>query len=155
MDRILEFIVNHYILVLALAVVSYLLVQELLDTAFKKFGNVSPMLAVAKMNEAETVVIDVREPDEFVTGHIENAISMPLSSLPEQLQKLAAYKQTPVLIACKSGARASSAGKILTKAGFENIQVITGGMDAWTDDYKLPIKITSKNKAKTNLSKSL
>jgi len=155
MDRILEFIVNHYILVLALTVVSYLLVQELLDTAFKKFGSVSPMLAVAKMNEAETVIIDVREPDEFVTGHIENAINMPLSSLPTQLEKLAAYKKTPVLIACKSGSRASSAGKTLTKAGFENVQVITGGMDAWTDDYKLPIKITSKNKAKANLSKSL
>lgn len=154
MDRYLEFIVNHYILCLALAVVTYLLIQEFFDTAFKKFGGVSPLLAVAKMNETETVVIDVREPDEYVTGHIENALSTPLSSLPENLHKLDSYKKTPVLIACKSGTRASSAGKMLTKAGFENVQVITGGMDAWTDEYKLPIKITSKNKAKSALTKT-
>jgi rhodanese-related sulfurtransferase len=155
MERYLEFIVNHYILCLALAVVTFLLIQELVDTAFKKFGGVSPLLAVAKMNEVDTIVIDVREPDEYVKGHIENAISIPLGSLLEYLPKLEANKKTPVLIACQTGTRSSSAGKMLTKAGFENIQVITGGMDAWQTEYKLPIKITSKNKAKPTLTKSL
>ena len=147
MDRFLEFIVNHYIYSLALVVVTYLLIQDLLDSAFKKFSTMSPLMAVAKMNDSETVVIDVREIDEFIKGHIESAINSPLSKLPEQLSKLNSYQSKPILIACENGTRSASAAKILAKAGFEQVFVITGGMVAWTEDYKLPIKITSKNKA--------
>lgn len=146
MDRYLEFILNHYVLSLALAVVTYLLIQELFDTAFKKFRAVSPLLAVAKMNDSNTIVIDVREPDEFLKGHIENAINTPLGSLSDHLPKLEAHKNKPVLIACQTGTRSASAGKILTKAGFEQVFVITGGMQAWENEYKLPIKSAGKNK---------
>jgi len=148
MDRYLEFILNHYIFSLALAVVTYLLIQELFDTAFKKFGAVSPLLAVAKMNDSDTLVIDVREPSEFIHNHIENSINMPLGKLSEDLSKIADHKTKPVLIACKTGTRSASAGKLLTKAGFEQVFVITGGMQAWESDYKLPIKVTSKQKTK-------
>lgn len=147
MERYLEFILNHYMLSLALAVVTYLLIQELFDAALRKFSAISPLLAVAKMNDSDTLVIDVREPDEFVKGHIENAVSIPLGNLPAHLPKLGTHKSKPVLIACQSGTRSASAGKILTKAGFEQVFVITGGMQAWEDDYKLPIKSTSKNKS--------
>ena len=146
MDRYLEFILNHYVLSLAMAVVSYLLIQEFFDTAFKKFKHISPLLAVAKMNDSDTIVVDVREPDEFVKSHVENAISIPLGSLPDQLSKLEAHKNKPILIACQTGTRSASAGKILTKAGFEQVFVITGGMQAWENDYKLPIKSASKHK---------
>ncbi|MGZ8164721.1 MAG: rhodanese-like domain-containing protein [Methylobacter sp.] len=146
MDRYLEFILNHYVLSLALAVVTYLLIQELLDTAFKKFGSVSPLLAVAKMNDGNTTIIDVREPQEFVQSHIETAVNIPLSRLPEQLSKLEAHKKDPVLIVCQNGTRSSSAGKLLTKAGFEQVFIITGGLQAWENDYKLPVKVTAKKK---------
>lgn len=148
MDRFLEFILNHYILSLALAVVTYLLIQELFDTAFKKFESISPLLAVAKMNDSDTLVIDVREPSEFIHSHIEQSINMSLGKLPEELAKLADHKNKPVLISCQTGTRSASAAKILTKAGFEKVFVITGGMQAWENDYKLPVKITSKNKIK-------
>ncbi len=146
MDRYLEFILNHYILSLALAVVTFLLIQELVDTAFKKFGAISPLMAVAKMNDSDTLVIDVRDPEEFLKSHIENAMSTPLGDLPTHLAKLEAYKNKPVLIACQNGTRSASAGKILTKAGFEQVFVITGGIQAWENDYKLPIKSTGKHK---------
>lgn len=146
MDRYLEFILNHYVLSLAFAVVTFLLIQEFFDTAFKKFGSISPLLAVAKMNDSSTTVIDVREPPEFVQSHIENAINTPLSKLSEHLSKLETHKKDPILIACQTGTRSASAGKILTKAGFEQVFVITGGMQSWENDYKLPVKIAGKKK---------
>ncbi|GAB6141852.1 rhodanese-like domain-containing protein [Methylosoma difficile] len=148
MERYLEFILNHYILCLALAVVSYLLVQELIDTALKKYGKVSPLLAVTKMNEADTVVIDVREPEDFIKGHIEDAITVPLGGLKEYLPKLEAYKKSIALVVCQNGMRSGAAANMLNKAGFENVQVITGGMDAWETEYKLPVKKSNKYKAK-------
>ena len=150
MERYIEFILNHYILSLALAVVTYLLIQEFIDTVFKKFGYISPLLAVSKMNDIETVVIDVREPDEFVESHIEQAINIPLGKLAQELTKIDNQKNKPLLIACQTGTRAASAGKILTKAGFEQVFVITGGMQAWESDYKLPVKRSIKKKIKSS-----
>jgi rhodanese-related sulfurtransferase len=148
MDRYLDFILNHYILSLALAVVTYLLIQELFDAALKKFDSVSPLLAVAKMNDSETLVIDVRELNEYILGHIDPSLNMPLGKLIEELPKIADHKNKPVLISCQTGTRSASAAKLLTKAGFEQVFVITGGMQAWENDYKLPVKITSKQKTK-------
>ncbi|MDD5271434.1 MAG: rhodanese-like domain-containing protein [Methylovulum sp.] len=146
-SRYLEFAANHYLLSLGLAVVTYLLIQEFFDTAFKKFANISPLLAVAKMNEENVVIIDVREPLEFTESHIADARNTPLSKLAEHLPSLEAYKKTPVLVACQTGARSATAGKQLAKAGFEQVFVITGGMAAWENDYKLPVKISKKKKA--------
>jgi rhodanese-related sulfurtransferase len=125
-------------------VVLYLLLQDLFDTALKKFGFVSPMLAVTKMNNENTIVIDVREPDEFNKGHIDTAINMPLSKIKEHTAKLDAYKNNQILLVCQDGTRSASAGKIITQAGLSQVFVITGGMSSWQEDYKLPIKVNRK-----------
>lgn len=152
MDRYIEFILNHYILSLALAVVTYMLIQELIDNAFKKFGSISPLMAVTKMNDSSTLIIDVREPDEFSPSHIEEALNLPLSKMPGILDKIASHKTTAVLVVCQNGTRSASAGKLMTKAGFEQVFVISGGMQAWETDYKYPVKLSSKkNKAKSNI----
>lgn len=145
MDRYIEFALNHYLLVLAFIVVTYLLIQEFFDSAFKKFGNISPMTAVTKMNDGSiTAVIDVREYDEYNKGHIEGAVNVPLSKIKEQISSLDAYKNKQLLIVCQDGSRSASAGKIITKAGFRDVFVITGGMQSWQEDYKYPIKINRK-----------
>ncbi|MDA1343036.1 MAG: rhodanese-like domain-containing protein [Methyloglobulus sp.] len=143
-ERFIEFILNHYILALALVVVTYLLIQELFDSALKKFGFVSPLLAVTKMNNGNTVVIDVREPDEFNKGHIDSAVNLPLSKIKEQISSFDAYKNNQVLIVCQDGTRSATTGKIITKAGHKDVFVITGGMQSWQEDYKLPIKVNRK-----------
>ena len=146
MDRYIEFVLNHYWLVLSLAVVTYLLIQEIFDSAFNKSTAISPLLAVAKMNNSDTVIIDVREPPEFVVSYIEQASNIPLSKLPEVLPTLTAQKTKPLLVICQNGTRSASAAKLLTKAGFEQVFVVTGGMTAWENDYKLPVKMSSKHK---------
>ncbi len=149
MERFFEFILNHYIYSLALAVVTYLLIQELFDTAFKKYSSITPLLAVVKMNESDTLIIDVREAPDFVQSHIENAVNTPLSKLNEYLKKITDHKNKPVLIACQNGTRSLSAAKLLTKEGFEQVFVINGGMDAWVEDYKLPVRLNGKSRAAT------
>jgi rhodanese-related sulfurtransferase len=146
MDRYLEFILNHYILSLALAVVTFLLIQEFFDVIFKRFEAISPLLAVVKMNDHNTIVIDVRESPDFIQGHIENAINAPLSNLSEQMPQLSKYKKNVILLTCQTGTRASAAAKLFANAGFDHILLLTGGMTGWQDEYKLPIKITSKNR---------
>ncbi|MBZ4201836.1 MAG: rhodanese-like domain-containing protein [Methylovulum sp.] len=140
MDRFLEFALNHYLLVMAVLVVLYFLIQDFTETAFKKFTSITPLLAVAKMNDSTAIVIDVREPIEFMPSHIKDSINIPLGKIAEELPNLEQYKNTPILISCQSGTRSATAGRMLTKAGFEHVFVITGGMQSWESDYKLPIK---------------
>jgi rhodanese-related sulfurtransferase len=103
------------------------------------------MLAVTKMNSADTIIVDVREPHEYIKGHIENSINIPLDKFSEKLDTLESYKKQPIIIACQSGTRSIPACKTLTKSGFEQVFNISGGMQSW-EDSKLPMKITSKNR---------
>ncbi len=146
MDQYIEFISNHYLLSLALLVVTYLLIQELVESTFNKYKSLSPLLAVTKMNDEETVVIDVRDPHEYIKGHIENSINIPLSKFEEKIKTVEKYKSKPVIVVCQSGTRAVPACKILTKADFTDVYNMIGGMQSW-EESNFPKKITSKNKS--------
>jgi rhodanese-related sulfurtransferase len=145
MDRYLEFISNHSMLFLALAVVTYLLIKELTEAAFSKYTNLSPTNAVAKMNSDDVMIIDVREPSEFASGHIETAINTPAGKLKEQLKTLEKYKNKDILVVCQSGTRSAPACNTLVSEGFEKVFNLDGGMQAW-EDHKFPVKKTNKNK---------
>lgn len=78
----------------------------------------------------ERMLIDVREPGEFQSGHIPGAVNIPLSRLKEQLHQIP--KDTEVLLYCRSGMRSKQAAKILAKAGYRNLFHLAGGIAAWT-----------------------
>jgi rhodanese-related sulfurtransferase len=139
MDQYIEFAGNHYLLLVGLVCVVFLLIQDLLSSAFNKFENVSPLIAVTKMNETDAVIIDIREPNEYAKSHIENAVNIPLAKLEDQASGLEKYKKNPLILVCQTGARSTTACKTITKAGFEQVFNLTGGMQSW-EDYKLPIK---------------
>ena len=139
MDRYIEFVTNHWMLFIALIVVIILLIQDLLENAFQKTKLLSPIQAVAEMNNSETVVIDCREPHEYTKGHIPNSINVPLGKIDEKINELNLEKQRPVIVACQIGSRSSAAGKKLSNAGFEHIYALRGGIQAWEDNH-LPLK---------------
>ncbi len=144
MDRYIDFITNHWMLFVALCVVTFLLIQDLIESLLNKFESISPLMAVTKMNDESTVIIDVSEENEFASGHIENAVNAPFGNFDQHSDKLAPYKSSPVIVVCQTGARSASACKKLSKMGFENILNMTGGIRSWKEN-NLPIKITKKN----------
>ncbi|MGR8933364.1 MAG: rhodanese-like domain-containing protein [Gammaproteobacteria bacterium] len=143
MDRYIEFVLNHWMLFIGLVVVTILLIQDLVESAFKKFSSISPLIAVTQMNADDTAIVDVREEHEFNKGHIENAINIPFGKFDENVVKLEAYKQSPLIVVCQSGTRSAPACKKLCKMGFEKVFNMTGGMQSW-EDNKLPIKVKKK-----------
>ncbi|MDO8845503.1 MAG: rhodanese-like domain-containing protein [Methylicorpusculum sp.] len=146
MERLIEFVLNHYLLSLALAVVTFLLIQDLFESFTNNFKSLSPMLAIVKMNSQGATILDVREPAEFSKGHIEDAINIPAGKIEEQISQLSGSKSSPVIVVCQTGTRSVPACRTLTKAGFTDIYTITGGMQSW-EDNKLPIKAGKKQKA--------
>lgn len=79
-------------------------------------------------------ILDVRELDEFVAGHIPSATNLPLSEIEEKSVALA--KDIEYIIICKKGGRAMRAGEYLEDNGF-NVTVAEQGMDDWTGEVKI------------------
>ncbi|HWQ03469.1 MAG TPA: rhodanese-like domain-containing protein [Candidatus Nitrosotenuis sp.] len=80
-------------------------------------------------------VIDVRRPQEWEVGHIEQARNKPLDRLRTSLEDLDTSR--PIAVHCKSGYRSSIATSLLLRAGFRQVMNVTGGFDAWMQQ-KLP-----------------
>jgi hydroxyacylglutathione hydrolase len=74
-------------------------------------------------------VVDVRARDEWVEGHLPQAINVPLGHLDEHLGVLAA--QRPVYVQCESGARSSIAASLLRSRGVREVYNVAGGIAAW------------------------
>ena len=75
-------------------------------------------------------VLDVRTGGEFDGVHIPGSFNVPLDTLGEHTQDLADVEH-PVVLVCKSGARAGQAHAKLTTAGKQRLHLLDGGMDAW------------------------
>ncbi|MGY3684915.1 rhodanese-like domain-containing protein [Streptomyces sp. TE33382] len=73
-------------------------------------------------------VIDVREPDEYTTGHVPGALSAPLSGLGSVLGELPGDR--PVYVICASGNRSARAAEQLAALGVDAVSV-AGGTAAW------------------------
>jgi rhodanese-related sulfurtransferase len=93
---------------------------------------VSTLEATQLINQKDAIILDVREPSEFAATHILNSRNIPLGELAARAEKeLAKFRSRPVIVACASGSRSSSAVAILKKSGFENVYNLSGGVSAW------------------------
>jgi rhodanese-related sulfurtransferase len=138
MDRLLEFIGNHWVMTSGLFIVTILLIQDFIETAFRKHKMVSPTEAVVLMNDENTAVVDVRDANEYAEGHIEGARNIPLAKIEERAFELQDYKQKPVIVTCQSGTRSPAASRKLSTLGFTQVFEMKGGILAW-QDQKLPV----------------
>jgi rhodanese-related sulfurtransferase len=73
-------------------------------------------------------ILDVRQPEEFRSGHIAGAKLIPLGELASRLQELPADQD--ILCVCASGSRSSAATRQLISAGYKAIN-LKGGMGGW------------------------
>lgn len=68
------------------------------------------------------IIIDVREPGEYASGHVDGAINIPPQELMAGSQKLAdVSKDTELILYCISGSRSAMAKNILSMQGYSNI----------------------------------
>jgi len=93
----------------------------------------APVVAARLRAPEPPLVLDVREPEEFVgeLGHIEGAILVPMDALERRLPKLAGYVDREIVVVCRAGARSASAAAMLRRAGFARVANLDGGMLAW------------------------
>jgi rhodanese-related sulfurtransferase len=81
-----------------------------------------------KVESGECILLDVRNPEEFMAERIEGAKNVPLDSIKINLEGL--DRDRPLLIYCKVGKRCIKAVDQLTEMGFRDITVLDGGIES-------------------------
>lgn len=104
-----------------------------------RVGELTAREAFARLSEAEAapLLVDVREIWEYVDGHAQGAISLPLSVLQERQAELPRDRE--LLFICHSGQRSMTAAKFMYTQGVTHVFNIEGGTDSW-EAAKLPME---------------
>lgn len=88
---------------------------------------IRPEEARRMMERGGVVVLDVRTPEEFATGHIKGAVNVPVDAIrPGMRLPFSPNPDTPVLIYCRTGRRAEYAGEALVASGYRHVYNFLG-----------------------------
>ncbi len=134
-QQLIEFIGNHWLLFVALAVIIALLVHNFVVS---ERGSVDPNAATELINHHDALVLDVRPVADFAQGHIIHAVNIPMNGLAKQVGTLHKHKDRPIVVTCRSGSQSTIACQQLRKEGFERVHNLRGGVLAW-QNANLPL----------------
>lgn len=134
-----EFLLNNIALVALFLASGALLLWPELSRFAGGANSVGTLEATRLMNQPGALVLDVREDAEFAAGHLPRARHIPLGQLSGRLGEIAKFKEKPVIVTCRSGARSGSACRTLKNAGFTQVFNLKGGVGAWSQ-ASLPVE---------------
>ncbi len=86
--------------------------------------------------EEKVILIDVREPYEFEEFSLTGAENIPLGNLMNVMDDLLdTYKDSEVIVSCRSGNRSGMAKQLMVSQGFSNVRNLLGGVMAWKEAF--------------------
>jgi rhodanese-related sulfurtransferase len=89
--------------------------------------------AAALLKSGGARLIDVREPWEVATAHIESSLHMPMGDVPSRANQELDPEER-LLVVCHHGIRSMNVAVWLRNQGFEQAQSVRGGIDAWSTE---------------------
>ncbi|SBV37660.1 putative rhodanese-related sulfurtransferase [uncultured Stenotrophomonas sp.] len=130
-EELLAFAGRNPMLSLAFAGLTVAIIVTEIKHLFRGYKSLKPAELTRLINAGEAVVIDLSASADFEKGHIVGSRNVQPAQLTPAHKLLAAAKQSPVVLLCRSGNTAATAAKALKKAGFEQVSVLDGGIAAW------------------------
>lgn len=134
MTEFLAFVSQEWLLFVALTglIALYFFVEGIKSGTAVSIHEVTRLL-----NSDAAVVLDVREPKDFGTGHITDAINIPYAKLKDRLTELNSHKAKTLVVVDKLGQHSGAAGRQLKAEGF-NVVRLQGGLTEW-QNQNLPL----------------
>lgn len=131
MERLFEFAGNHPFLVSLFFALLILLILNLATSMAGGLERLVPSDLTRLINREHAMVVDVRNEDEFKSGHILNAINIPEPDLEDRKKELEKARKKPIVLYCQNGTVAPRALKRLKGQGFEKLYCLSGGLTSW------------------------
>lgn len=148
MEQLLTFIADHPILVGAFAVVLAALIATEFARMTRRWNELDTTQAILLINRRDPLILDVSNSTEYANGHILNAEHMPPSRIESGNSQLLKKSDSPVLVYCKNGQVSPQMATRLVKLGFEDVNVLRGGLAQWISDQQ-PVTRGKPGKTRT------
>ena len=101
------------------------------NSADGSYQQITQEEAKEMMDSQEVIILDVREQNEYDSGHIPGAILLPVGTIDEDTAaEVIPEKDSTVLVYCRSGNRSKTASSTLVELGYTNIYEF-GGINTW------------------------
>ncbi|PSW04908.1 rhodanese-like domain-containing protein [Photobacterium lipolyticum] len=145
MQQYIDFVTSNPILSLAWVGLVVAIIASFVKQKTAGYTVVVPNEATVLVNRENGVFIDIRSRDEYRQGHIAGALHILPSQIKEQnITDLEKYKSAPIIVVCKTGQTGQESANLLSKAGFENVNLLKDGLISW-NEANLPL-VRSKGK---------
>jgi sulfur-carrier protein adenylyltransferase/sulfurtransferase len=123
--------------------------RELLQQTKAEIREIDTETAESARHVPGTVVLDVREPDEYEQGALPGALHIPRGQLESGIEGRVPEKDTPVVIYCAGGTRSAFAAKTMAELGYTDVVSVMGGFNKWKDegrDWSAPQVLTPEQR---------
>lgn len=120
--------------------------RDLLAQTKSQIREVTTAEADEARGKPGTVIVDVREPDEYEQGAIPAAVHIPRGTLESNIENRVPAKDTPIIVHCASGVRSAFAAHTLEELGYTDVASMAGGFNQWKDegrDWRTPQALTA------------
>jgi rhodanese-related sulfurtransferase len=108
--------------------------KKLVDEIKKDVREISVAdLETLKKLESDFALIDVREPEDWQSGTIPGAATIPRGVLELHIDQVTSDKEKKIVLYCGGGSRSALAAFMLQKMGFRNVLSLAGGFRAWKE----------------------
>ncbi|NDV92859.1 rhodanese-like domain-containing protein [Alteromonas sp. 345S023] len=132
MDQLIEFAGNNIVLAGIWVALVAMLIFSYVSSLTSSIKEVNTHEATLMINKEDAVVVDIRAAKEYKAGHILGARQLKPEALREKnFSVLENSKDKPIILVCAMGNQARSTANAMSKAGFANVNVLKGGMNAW------------------------
>src|SRR5271170_1392464 len=122
---------------------------ELLKQVKSQIDEVDPS-EVRELIDEGVAIVDVRETEEFATGHLPGAKHVPRSYLESRIEGIVPDRSTQVILYCASGNRSAYGTRTLVEdLGYQHVRSMTGGITLWKDrgyEVVVPRALTSEQR---------
>ncbi|MGD9796267.1 MAG: molybdopterin-synthase adenylyltransferase MoeB [Acidimicrobiia bacterium] len=119
--------------------------RDLLKATKAQITEIDTATADERRGTPGTVLLDVREPEEYDQGALPGAIHIPRGHLEAQIEGRVPDKDAAVIIYCAGGVRSAFAAKTMAELGYSNVVSMDGGFGRWKDEgrqWSAPVTLT-------------
>ena len=108
--------------------------REMLAAAKANIREITTEEAEAELARPGSILLDVREPDEYEQGAIAGAVHLPRGNLETSIEGRIPDKSAHVLVMCAGGVRSAFASDTMQQLGYTDVASVAGGFNRWKDE---------------------
>jgi sulfur-carrier protein adenylyltransferase/sulfurtransferase len=123
--------------------------REMLAAAKANIREITTEEAEAELARPGSILLDVREPDEYEQGAIAGAVHLPRGNLETSVEGRIPDKSAHVLVMCAGGVRSAFASDTMQQLGYTDVASVAGGFNRWKDEgraWAAPRSLTAEQR---------